>query len=132
MRRRAWVCVAAWALALAGCTISREYVGGQLGEQQLKQLQELETKGEVLEILGPPNDMGLQPRESVFIYRVRREAADNLNLSFFRASFDYEEIDRRTDRLIVFFDKQGRITRYGLDLASEEPEEAEDEAREDE
>jgi len=113
-------------------------VGGQLGAEQLEQLSELESKAEVLEVLGPPNDMGLQLRESVFLYRVRREAAENLNLSFFRASFDYEQIDRRTDRLIVFFDKQGRITRYGLDLASEEPEEeepeeeAEDEAREDE
>lgn len=118
---------------LAGCTIGREFVGGQLGKQQLEQLRELRTKAEVLEVLGPPNDMGLQLRESVFLYRVRREAAENLNLSFFRASFDYEQIDRRTDRLIVFFDKQGGITRYGLDLASEEPdEEAEDEASEDE
>lgn len=116
-------------LGLSGCTIGREYVGGQLGRAQLEQLAKLETKGEVLETLGPPNDMGLQLRESVFLYRVRREAAENLNLSFFRASFDYEQIDRRTDRLIVFFDKRGRVTRYGLDLASEE---AEDEGSEEE
>ncbi|HBP17252.1 MAG TPA: hypothetical protein DEA08_05565 [Planctomycetes bacterium] len=116
-------------LAQAGCTIGREYVGGQLGEQQLEQLATLHTKAEVLEVLGPPNDMGLQLRESVFLYRVQREAAENLNLSFFRASFDYQQIDRRTDRLIVFFDKGGRVTRYGLDLASEE---AEDEGSGDE
>lgn len=129
--------LALWPLLLAllpqvGCTIGREFVGGQLGVQQLEQLGRLETKAEVLEVLGPPNDMGLQLRESVFLYRVRREEAENLNLSFFRASFDYQQVDRRTDRLIVFFDKQGRITRYGLDLATQAGEGAEDESSGDE
>ena len=66
--------------------------------------------------------MGLQLNESVFLYRFSRAAAESLNLSFFRASLDYDTVDRRTDRLIVFFDKRGAITRYGLDLATTEAE----------
>jgi outer membrane protein assembly factor BamE (lipoprotein component of BamABCDE complex) len=105
--------------ACVGCTISREYDGQQLGPEQLEALANVETKAEVLEQVGPPEDMGLLQDGSVFIYRFRREALENLNLQFFRATFDYESTDRRTDRLVVLFDKRGQVTGYGLDWATQ-------------
>ena len=113
----------------SGCTIAREFEGGSLSERHLLRLKGLKTKAAVLTELGPPNLIGLQLNESVFLYRFRREENENLNVALFQASFDYDQVDRRVDRLIVFFDKRGRVTRYGLDLAtraaSEESEAAE-------
>jgi len=106
------------AAAVAGCTISTEHGGGLLTPAQLERLAASGTKAEVLERVGPPVDVGLQLDGSVFIYRSRREELENLNLSFFQVTFDYETIDRRTDRLVVFFDKTGRKTGYGLDTAT--------------
>lgn len=111
--RWAWL----WVWVLAGCTITREYQGGELGLIELTRLRRAQTKAEVLTQVGPPDEVGLQLEGSVFIYRVRREDYENLNLNVFQATFDYEETDRRTDRMVVFFDKDGNKTGFGLDLA---------------
>ena len=110
--------VALLLLLAVGCTIKREFNGETLSPERLETLVDARTKADVLEMFGPPQDIGLQLDGSVFIYRCRWEAQENLNLAFFRASFDYETTDRRTDRLVVFFDKQGNKTGQGLDMAS--------------
>lgn len=103
-------------LALStGCTITFEENLETLSPGQLAKLAEAETKIEVLETVGPPVDVGLQLTGSVFVYRANREVTRSLNLSAFQASFDYEEEDRRTERLLVLFDKQGKVTGYGWD-----------------
>jgi len=111
---------------LAGCTISNEFDGERPTVAQLEALVAARTKAEVLEQVGPPAEVGLQLDGSVFVYRLRFEEDDDLSLSFFRASFDYSSIDRRVQRLAVFFDKQGNKTGYGFDRALT-PEEAADE-----
>lgn len=102
---------------LVGCTMNREFDGETLTAAQLQRLTLAKTKAEVLETVGPPADIGLQLDGSVFIYRYRSEEVDNLNLSAFRLTFDYETSDRRTARLTVFFDKKGNVKGFGLDDA---------------
>ncbi len=104
-------------LASGGCTLRREYDVDTLDLQRLELLQGAETKAEVLERVGPPHSVGLQLDGSVFVYRAKIEEAESLNLSAFRASFDYQMTDRRTARLIVLFDKRGRKVGQGFDSA---------------
>ncbi len=70
------------------------------------------SKVAVLELLGPPDTVGLRLQGSVFIYRYHNESDKGLKLSLVRASFQYETSDRRTARLVVFFDKKGLITDF--------------------
>lgn len=119
-------------LLVAGCTIRREYDGETLDRSRLERLAAATTKAEVLTHVGPPSDMGLQLDGSVFVYRLRLEEADDLNFSFFNATFDYEVTDRRVARLLVLFDKQGRKTGYGFDRAGRVDEEDQDAREEDE
>lgn len=122
------------ALCLAlttGCTLTWEEDFENLSEVQLANLAVAETKVDVLETVGPPVDVGLQLNGSVFIYRARREETVNLNLSYFNASFDYQKEERRTERLIVLFDKRGKVTAYGWDSAKD-PEDSEEEEEEEE
>ncbi len=115
-------------LLLAGCTIRRELDGETLDRGQLERLVAARTKAEVLETVGPPMDVGLQLDGSAFVYRLRLEEADELSLSFFQATFDYSSTDRRTARLLVLFDKQGRKTGFGFDRAGQEAEDEDEEA----
>ena len=114
-------CVLSLALALfaltSGCTIRREWDVDTLDPERIALLGEANTKAEVLEKVGPPNSVGIQLDGSVFVYRARIEEIENLNLSAFQASFDYQVTDRRTARLLVLFDKQGRKTGQGFDQA---------------
>lgn len=116
-----WRCaltLAIAALALtSGCTIRREWDIDTIDPERLALLSEANTKAEVLEKVGPPNSVGIQLDGSVFVYRARIEEIEDLNLSAFQASFDYQVTDRRTARLLVLFDKQGRKTGQGFDQA---------------
>jgi len=105
-------------LAGGGCTMRREYDVDTLDLERLEVLQDAGTKAEVLERVGPPHSVGLQLEGSVFVYRTNIEKSESLNLSAFRASFDYQTTDRRTARLIVLFDKQGRKVGQGFDSAA--------------
>ena len=119
-------------LSSSGCTINREYSSETLTQEQLDAVAVAKTKSEVLVTVGPPLDMGIQLNGSVFIYRAARRELDNLNLSAFQGSFDYEEEETRTERLTVFFDKKGNVTGYGFDKAIDRDEaEDDDEAQDD-
>ena len=115
--------VAAAVLCLGGCTINREYSSETLTQEQLDAVAVAKTKSEVLKTVGPPLDMGIQLNGSVFIYRAAHRELENLNLSAFQGSFDYEEEETRTERLTIFFDKKGNVTGYGFDKAVDKLEE---------
>lgn len=104
-------------LLSGGCTIRREWDVDTLDPERLLLLNDAATKAEVLERVGPPHSVGIQLGGSVFVYRARTESVENVNLSAFQASFDYQTTDRRTARLIVLFDKKGQKIGQGFDNA---------------
>ncbi len=118
-------------LCSSGCTINREYSTETLTQEQLDAVAVAKTKSEVLKTVGPPLDMGIRLKGSVFIYRAAHRDLDNLNLSAFQGSFDYEQEETRTERLTIFFDKKGNVTGYGFDRALDALEEEEEEEEED-
>ena len=109
-----------------GCTINREFSSETLTQEQLDAVAVAKTKSEVLQTVGPPLDMGVQLNGSVFIYRAAHRELDNLNLSAFQGSFDYEEQETRTERLTIFFDKKGKVTGYGFDKAVDRADEGDE------
>jgi hypothetical protein len=117
--RRALLAALVAVLLVSGCTIRREYDVDILDLERLQLLESANDKAAVLEQVGPPHSVGIQLDGSVFVYRTRIAEVESLNLSAFRASFDYETTDRRTARLIVLFDKQGRKVGQGFDGAQD-------------
>ena len=99
----------------AGCSIGQEWVGSPLPEEQFQLLRQGMSKVEVLGLLGPPDTAGLRLNGSVFIYRYQSSDDMGIELSAFRTSVQYDRSDRRTDRLVVFFDKKGVVTEFVRD-----------------
>lgn len=72
-------------------------------------------KGDVLGLLGPPDTLTARIKGSLFIYRYHNEGDTGFRVSAYRAALELESLNRRTDRLLVFFDKKGRVTAYAVD-----------------
>ncbi len=100
------------AFFLSGCTIRKMRSSSPVPEERIARLSAGMAKAQVLELLGPPDDAGLRMDGSVFIYRFHNKADKALELSFMQGSFNYEESDWRTHRVVVFFDKQGIVTDF--------------------
>ena len=97
-------------LAVTGCTLRQTYTGSPLPREEAGRLVPGVDKAEVLERLGPPDMVGPRIDGCVFVYRYRDESDAGLSLSFFQASVSWDESDQRTHRLVLFFDKKGRLT----------------------
>lgn len=83
--------------------------------EQYQRLQPGMSKAQVLDLLGPPDSAGLRLRGTVFVYRYQDQGDMGIQVSLFRASFAYDRSDRRTERLVVFFDKKGLVTEFAKD-----------------
>lgn len=101
-----------------GCTIGRWYVGSPLQADPRELLQVGRTpKAEVLARLGPPDRILRYQSGDVFVYR-----HDQRNSSEFEISepvftgltlFQWEKVQDKSDRLMVFFDPAGLVSSFG-------------------
>ena len=98
---------------LCACTLKRDFVGAPKSTEAVRLIRTGMTKADVLEIIGPPDAMGLRLDGSVFIYRYRDAGGEGLKVSIMQASIAYEASRRRTSRVVVFFDKKGYVTGIG-------------------
>ena len=101
---------------LASCTLGRLQVGNPLDASSASALYAGQSKADVLERLGPPDRVSIDRDEAVFEFLYREDLDRELDLALFQASFDYEQIWLRSDRLVVRFDSQGRVRDYGIIL----------------
>ena len=97
-----------------GCSIRQEYGGSPLPVDDLPLLKRGMTKADVLTLLGPPDGLGLRLKGSVFIYRYAKGEEAGLQISAYQASLSYDTSDNRMDRVVVFFDKKGVVTEFGI------------------
>ena len=102
-------------LVAGACTIRQEFSGSPAPEDRVSKLQPALTKGYVLDLLGPPDTVAKRLKGSLFIYRYHNEGDTGFRVSVFRAALEFDTSDSRTDRLLVFFDKKGRVTHWALD-----------------
>jgi hypothetical protein len=123
-----WSSHVAFALVLSlagGCTIGRWYVGSPLRADPRELLVVGQTqKGEVLAQLGPPDRILRYRSGDVFVYR-----HDQRNNSEFEISepiftgltlFQWEKVQDKSDRLMVFFDPAGLVSAFGYRLGRHE------------
>ena len=101
-------------LLVGGCTLGWTHFGHPLEFGAEAGLHEGQAKAEVLEQLGPPDRVEARYGESVFEYLYREQRDSELDLSFFQASFNYEQEWDRADRLVVRFDSKGRVLDYSI------------------
>lgn len=105
-------------LLASGCTIGRWYVGSPLPVDPREWLVVGRTpKAEVLARFGPPDRILRYASGDAFIYR-----HDQRNSSEFEISepvftgltlFQWEKVQDKSDRLMVFFDTAGIVSSFG-------------------
>ncbi|MGH7288323.1 MAG: hypothetical protein ACREI8_09935 [Myxococcota bacterium] len=110
-------CVALLALA-SGCTIGRWYVGSPLLADPREILVVGHTpKAEVLTRLGPPDRILRQKDGDVFVYHHDQRNSSELEITeplITRLTlFQWEKVQDKSDRLMVFFDAAGVVSAFG-------------------
>ena len=103
------------ACAISSCTFQQVFVGSPFPEETYGRLAAGMTQSEVMALLGPPDEIGLRLDGSAFTWRHQSESDTGLSVSVFQASLSYDYADRRTEKLVVLFDKRGRVTVFGKD-----------------
>jgi hypothetical protein len=109
----------------SGCTLGRWYVGSPLPADPRQVLVVGQTpKAEVLTKLGPPDRILRQKSGDVFVYH-----HDQRNSSEFEITeplvtrltlFQWEKVQDKSDRLMVFFDRAGLVSAFGYRQGREE------------
>lgn len=105
-------------LAASGCTIGRWYVGSPLLADPREVLVTGRTpKAEVLARLGPPDRILRLQKGDVFVYNhgqrnssefeIREPLVTRLTI------FQWEKVQDKSDRLMVFFDPAGVVSAFG-------------------
>ena len=113
------------ALLASGCTIGRWYIGSPLPVDPRELLVSGTTqKGEVLDRLGPPDRILRYAGGDVIIYRHDQRNSSEFELSepvFTHLTiFDWEKKQDKSDRLMIFFDRDGVVTSFGYRKGREE------------
>ena len=118
-----WNDLAAPGLALAlllgsACTIGRTYVGAEIREEPAARIQAGRTsRAEVLQVFGPPDRILRRANGDVFIYLFERtnETSFTLEEPVFTnfQLFSWNKVQRKSDRLTIFFDGDGTVTAFG-------------------
>jgi hypothetical protein len=111
--------LAAALLLATACTIQRDFVGNEFPEPPEGSIAiGRTTKGEVLELVGPPDRILRQFDGDVFVYAYIRRNATTIaieepvitNLMI----FTYQKSQEKSDRLVVFFDRSGLVSGVGF------------------
>jgi outer membrane protein assembly factor BamE (lipoprotein component of BamABCDE complex) len=106
------------ALLLAGCTITRVYVGTPLRADPDLEIQPgVTSMQEVLTVFGPPQRILRHSAGDVFVYSFRRENSETLVIEEPVITdlelFTYSRTREKEDRLVVLFDGEGRVRSFG-------------------
>lgn len=105
-------------LVVPGCTIGRWYVGSPLPIDPRELLVVGETRQtEVLSRLGPPDRILRQKSGDIFVYRHDQRNESQLEIEepviTGLTLFQWEKVQDKSDRLMVFFDSAGVVSSFG-------------------
>lgn len=110
---------------LLSCSIGRVYVGSEIRHDPKEKIQTgTTTKGEILEIFGPPDRIQKQYDGDIFIYAYLQKNSTKFtieepyltNLTLFQ----YSRIQQKKDALVILFDKEGVVKNYGYQKSTPE------------
>jgi hypothetical protein len=101
-----------------GCTIGRWYMGSPLGADPREELVVGQTpKSDVLTKLGPPDRILRHKNGDVFVYHHDQRNSSELEIQEPLVTrltlFQWEKVQDKSDRLMVFFDRVGVVSAFG-------------------
>lgn len=133
MRRQAVVTLpscCALAALLSGCVVARTYRDHPLDERKIATIERgVTTKAEVLERLGPPQEVDAReitsvnvsadpfepPPERIVAARyLRYTYARGNGLAIIAVLFNYLDFDQKSDSLVIFFDDDNKVQDYAF------------------
>ena len=125
MRRRKTSLALFGVLALAACTMTREYVGTPLrADPELVIQPGVTDMAEILHAFGPPERILRHATGDVFVYRFRRRNSETLVIEEPVVTnfeiFSYSRTREKEDRLIVLFDAESRVRAFGYQQGTAE------------
>jgi outer membrane protein assembly factor BamE (lipoprotein component of BamABCDE complex) len=108
-----------------GCTIGRIYKGSEIKFDPNEKITiGSTTKGEILEIFGPPIRIQKQFDGDVFVYAFLQRNSSVLTIKepyFTRSTyFQYTREQQKADSLVILFDKNGVVKNFGFRRGTEE------------
>ena len=120
-----WLLGLAALLATSGCAaLGRQQKDHRLDAESVAKVQKGMTKAEVTGILGAPQEIifsnkALDPlREHAYVF----EHTTTLYTAIFFAFINFGNYDEKRDRVLVFFDDQGRVENVGASLRAKDAE----------
>ena len=108
-----------------GCTIGRIYKGSEIKHDPNEKIKiGSTTKGEILEIFGPPVRIQRQFDGDVFVYAFLQKNSSVLTIEepYFTnfTIFQYSREQQKTDSLVILFNKDGVVKNFGFKRGTEE------------
>jgi outer membrane protein assembly factor BamE (lipoprotein component of BamABCDE complex) len=105
-------------IPVCSCTIGRIYRGSEIREDPGKRIViGTTTKGEILNIFGPPDWIQKQFDGDIFIYAYMRKNSSTLSLEdpVFTSMtfFTFNRVQEKRDSLVILFNKDGVVKNYG-------------------
>jgi outer membrane protein assembly factor BamE (lipoprotein component of BamABCDE complex) len=108
-----------------GCSIQRIYKGSEIRHDPNEKIAiGSTTKGEILEIFGPPLRIQKQYDGDVFIYAYYQMNSSVLTIEepYFTNMliFEYTREQQKMDGLVILFDKNGVVKNFGFQRGTKE------------
>ena len=108
-----------------GCSIGRIYKGSEIKHDPNEKITiGSTTKGEILEIFGPPLRIQKQFDGDVFIYAYYQMNSSVLTIEepYFTnvTVFQYTREQEKTDSLVILFDRAGVVKNFGFNRGTKE------------
>ena len=108
-----------------GCTIGRIYKGSEIRYDPNEKIKiGSTTKGEILEIFGPPIKIQKQYDGDVFVYAYLQKNSSVLTIEepYFTNMliFEYTREQQKMDGLVILFDKNGVVKNFGFQKGTKE------------
>lgn len=116
--RLPWLGLGLALLLGSACTIGRTYVGAEIREEPAQRIQAGRTsRAEVLQVFGPPDRILRRANGDVFVYLFERTNSTSFTIeepvfTNFQL-FSWSKVQRKSDRLTIFFDGDGTVTSFG-------------------
>jgi outer membrane protein assembly factor BamE (lipoprotein component of BamABCDE complex) len=108
-----------------GCSIGRIYMGSEIRENPNEKIRiGSTTKGEILEIFGPPARIQRQYDGDVFVYAYLRKNSSMITIEepYFTKMliFEYTREQQKMDNLVILFDKDGVVKSFAFQKGTKE------------
>lgn len=104
--------------ALGACTIGHKCVGNPVRTAPEMQIViGTTTRADVLRVFGPPDKLMRRPDGDAFLYTQEREESQSFRIRepiiLRQDLYAWSDSDARSDRLLILFDRDGRVVSYG-------------------